>query len=121
MILNFRGLVSQTRKIGFARLRSNIPICEELRGVFNKFCKKILEVLVEVSVIFFKFKIFIPDYFSDQLMSIISLLKCYELSPDSNQLCSSLQEHFESSLKLDPSESVLDPFRAIKRNEKKDF
>ena len=39
-------------------------------------------------------------------------------NPESNQLRSSQQEHFQNSLKLHPLESVFDPLGAIKRNER---
>ena len=70
-------------------------------------------------VFFFMFTICIfiriPDYFSDQLMSIISYLCCNVRSVLPTVI--SFVPH-SNSLKLDPIESVLDPVRPIKRYER---
>ena len=94
----------------FIQRRSRI-----VRGVFCNFCIHLFRCTSRSlsPVIFFKVhNIYsIPDYFSDQLMSI----RCKERSSDSDQLCSSQQENFPKGLKLYQPESVLDPSRAIKR------
>ena len=83
------------------------------------FAKHLLEILLNVlgsqpCNFFLKFTISIPDLFPDQLMLI--MLLCKKRSPESI-LASFVTRKFQNSLKLDPSESVLDPWRAIKRNE----
>ena len=64
-----------------------------VRGVINKFRKKIGGTLEVSALIFFKlYLIFIPDYFLNQLILIISCNNCKKRSPEVYQLCLSQQK-----------------------------